>query len=83
MGEICYKDLRIFKFHSHSNSVLLLGQILIVTDLFLPIRSLSLILFYYGDVGHGVGRRCPVPVFFTGSDPDHISGVDLLDGSAP
>jgi hypothetical protein len=56
--------------------------VLFVTDLFHPIHNFSVELFLNGDVGHGRGRRGPMPVLFAGREPHHITGMNLLDRSA-
>ena len=39
--------------------------------------------FLDGDVGHGRGRRGPVPVLLARREPDHVARPDLLDRPAP
>ena len=57
--------------------------ILFVADLFHPLHGFSVEYFLNGDVRHGRGRRGAVPMFFTGSDPDHITRPNFLDRATP
>ena len=59
------------------------GLVFFVADLFQPINGLAIELFLDGDVGYGSGRGGAVPMFLTWRDPEHIAGVDLLDGTSP
>ena len=36
-----------------------------------------------GDVRHGGSRRGAMPMLFTGRNPDHVSGPNFFNGSAP
>jgi len=40
----------------------------------------GLVGFLQGEVGHGVVRRCAVPVELIGQDGDGVAGTDDLDG---
>jgi hypothetical protein len=47
-----------------------------------PIDGLAVELFLDSDVAHARGDRGPVPVPFTGREPDHVAGPDFLDRTA-
>ena len=55
--------------------------VLCVGDVFHPVDRLSVQALLDGDVCHAGRRCCSVPVLFTGREPDHIAGANLLDGS--
>lgn len=56
--------------------------ILIVCDLFHPVDYFAVFFFLDSDVGHG-GFWCgAVPMLFAGSEPDYVTGMNLLDGTA-
>src|SRR5258708_21878822 len=48
--------------------------VLLIADLFHPGDNLTVELFLNGDVGHGRGRRSPMPVLLARREPDHIAG---------
>jgi len=56
--------------------------ILLVTHLFHPIDSCSVELLLNGYMGHRRGRRRSVPVLLAWRKPDHVTRMDLLDGTA-
>src|SRR5271170_266197 len=56
-----------------------LCSVLFFAHLLQPVDNFSVELFLDGDVSHGGGWRCPVPVFLAGCEPDDIAGTDLLD----
>ena len=58
-------------------------HILPVADLFHPVDNLAIELFLNGNVRHGGGRRGPMPVLLTRSEPDHVTGANLLDRPSP
>jgi len=58
------------------------APILLFTDLFQPVDHLAVLLFLYGDMRHGRGRRGTMPVLLAGREPDHVTGTDLLDRSS-
>lgn len=37
----------------------------------------------HGDMNHPVSGRCSVPMFFTGWDPDRVTGLQFQNGAAP
>src|SRR2546427_12982474 len=57
--------------------------VLLVGDLLHPIDDLPVELFLDGDVRHGRGGRCAMPMLFTRRARDHIAGPDDLDRAAP
>ena len=59
------------------------GLVLFITDLLHPIDDFAIKLFLDGEVGHGGGGGCAVPMFFAGRKPDDVAGLDVLDGAAP
>ena len=59
------------------------GLVLLVADLFQPVRGLAVEPFLNGDVRHRGGWRCAVPVLLTRREPDHVTGPDFLDRPAP
>jgi hypothetical protein len=59
------------------------SPVLLVTHLFQPLDGLPGELFMNGDVCHGRGRRCPMPMLLTRRKPDHVTRPDLLDRPAP
>jgi hypothetical protein len=65
------------------NFYFLLSPVLLITDLFHPVRALAVQLFHNGDVRHGCGRRSAVPMLLTGREPDHIAWPDFLNRAAP
>src|SRR5580704_4102928 len=62
--------------------LLFAGAVLPIADLFHPVDHLAVFLLLNGDVRHGCSRRGTVPVLLAGGEPDHITGMDLLDRSA-
>src|SRR5205814_636016 len=56
--------------------------VLLIAHFFHPLDRFSIERFLNGDVLHRVCRRSPVPVFFSGLEPDDIAGTDLFDRSA-
>jgi hypothetical protein len=58
------------------------GLVLFIADLFHPINDLAVEIFLNGDVRHGCGRRCAMPMLQTRRKPDYITGPNLLDRTA-
>src|SRR5271165_4922546 len=56
--------------------------VLLVSDLFHPIDSLTVEPFLDRDMGHCRCRRGAVPVLLTRRNPDHIPRPDLFDRAA-
>src|SRR6267154_1037369 len=56
--------------------------VLFVADFFHPVDNLAVELFLNRDVRHGRGWGSSMPVLLAGREPDHITGPDILDGSA-
>jgi hypothetical protein len=56
--------------------------ILLLAHLLHPVHHLAIFLFLNGDVRHGCGWACAVPVFFSGGEPDDVSGAYLFNGAA-
>jgi hypothetical protein len=54
-----------------------------VADVFHPVGGLAVKLLLNGDMGHRRGWRRPMPVLLTRRKPDHITGADFLDRTAP
>src|SRR4051795_11019653 len=61
-----------------SRRVLLPAAILFVANLLQPVDVLAVDGRLDGDVGHGSGGRCAVPVLDAWRKPDHVAGPDLL-----
>src|SRR5437867_12797406 len=59
------------------------GVVLFVGDLLHPVDDLAAQLFLDGDVSHRGGRRGAMPMLLAGLAPDHITGSNHLDRSAP
>src|SRR5262249_32921444 len=59
-----------------------LTTVLRVGDVFHPVDDFSVFLFLNGDVSHCSCRGCAVPVFFAGSEPNHVARANLFDWSA-
>src|SRR5689334_22288363 len=57
--------------------------ILFVADLFHPVDCLAIEPFLDGEVRHRGGRRRAVPMLLARRDPDHVTGTDVLDRTAP
>ena len=56
--------------------------VLVVTDLFHPLDELSVELFLDCAVCHGGGWLSTMPMLFARREPDHVSGMDLFNGTA-
>src|ERR1035437_8194180 len=61
------------------NSVSL--EILLVGHMLHPIYNFAVELFLYGNVSHGSRRSGTMPVLFTGSKPNDIPWMNVLDGA--
>src|SRR5262245_55350960 len=48
-----------------------------------PFDHLAILRLLNGDMGHGRCRRCPMPVLLAWREPHHVSGTDVLNGTAP
>src|SRR4051812_8937105 len=59
-----------------------LATVLFVADVLEPVDRLAVERFLDGDVRHCRCRRCTVPVFFSGLEPDHVARANLLDSPA-
>src|SRR5260221_13591275 len=59
------------------------AEVLFVADLFHPVDDLAVELFLNGNMRHGRGRRGTMPMLLAWREPDHIAGMDLLNGTAP
>src|SRR5207244_11498605 len=59
------------------------GPVLFVADLLHPVDGLAVELFHNRDVRHGRGWRRAVPMLLTRRAPDHVTGPNLLDRTAP
>jgi hypothetical protein len=59
-----------------------LPVVLVVADFLHPLDDLTVELFLNGDMGHSHGWRSTMPVLLTRRKPNHIAGMDLLDGNA-
>src|SRR5947208_11470210 len=57
--------------------------VLLVGDLLHPVDNLAVELLLDGDMRHGRGGRCAMPMLFARRAPDHIAGPDDLDRAAP
>src|SRR5438094_7467276 len=57
--------------------------VLLVGDLLHPVHGLAVDLLLDGDMRHGRGGRCAMPMLFARRAPDHIAGPDDLDRTAP
>ena len=57
--------------------------ILFVAHRFHPVRAGAIEMLINGDVHHGGSRRGAMPMLFTRRDPDHVSGPDFFNRSAP
>jgi hypothetical protein len=55
---------------------------LFIADLFQPVNDLAVEIFLNGDVRHGGGGRCAVPMFFTRRKPDDIAGMNFFNRAA-
>src|SRR5213076_1724103 len=53
--------------------------VLFVADFLQPIDSFAVELFLDGDVRHGGGWRCAMPMLLTRGKPNHIIRMNLLD----
>src|SRR5260221_1016043 len=58
------------------------AEVLFVADLFHPVDDLAVELFLNGNMRHGRGSRGTMPMLLAWREPDHIAGVDLLNGTA-
>src|SRR6266568_1665524 len=59
-------------------------QLLLESDRIVhPIDRLAVELFLNGDVHHGCGCCCAVPVLFTGWEPYHVTRPNFLDRASP
>jgi hypothetical protein len=58
------------------------AAVLFVADLFHPVDDLAVELFLNGNMRHGRGRRGTMPMLLAWREPDHIAGMDLLNGTA-
>src|SRR6266567_7236461 len=56
--------------------------VLFVCDLLHPVDNLAFELLLDGDMRHGRGGRCAMPMLFACGAPDHIAGPDDLDRAA-
>ena len=56
--------------------------VLLVADLFHPIDHLAVNALLDRDVSHGRSGCGTMPMLLAGREPDHVTGPDLLDGSA-
>lgn len=63
--------------------MILLSLILFIAYLFEPIDGFAFEPFLDGDMSHGCGGCCAVPVFLPWWEPDHVPGANLLDGAIP
>src|SRR5437867_971395 len=59
------------------------GLVLFVADLFHPVGGLAVESFHNGNVRHGRGWRCAVPMLLTGWKPNHVTRPDFFDRAAP
>src|SRR6267142_1461060 len=57
--------------------------VLLVGDLLHPVDNLAVELLLDGDMRHGRGGRCAMPMPFARRAPDHIAGPNDLDRTAP
>src|SRR5437868_2732592 len=57
-------------------------SVLFIADVFHPVGHLAILSLLNGNVSHGGGASSAMPVFLARREPDHITGVDLLDWSA-
>ena len=53
--------------------------VLLVRDVLEPVDHLSILTLLDGDVGHSGGRAGAMPMFFTRSEPDYVTGVDFFE----
>jgi hypothetical protein len=51
---------------------------LFIADLFHPVGALAVELFHNGDVRHGRGGRCSVPMLFIRWEADRVSRLNFL-----
>lgn len=65
-------------FRVHSSRLVLL-----VADVLHPLHCFAIELFLNGDVRHGRRGRSAMPMLLTRRKPDHVAGMDGLDGSSP
>src|ERR1035438_6030966 len=56
--------------------------VLVVADVLHPVNNLPIELFLNREMCHGGRRRGAVPVLFAGSEPDHVTRTNLLNGPA-
>jgi hypothetical protein len=47
-----------------------------------PIDGLAVEAFLNGEMRYGHCRRCAMPMFFAGRNPDDVAGPDVLDRAA-
>src|SRR5438477_4641227 len=57
--------------------------VLLVGDLLHPVDNLAVEPLLYGDMCHGRGGQCAMPMLFARRAPDHVAGPDDLDRAAP
>src|SRR5262245_37023183 len=56
--------------------------ILVVADLFHPFDGFTVEIFLNGDVCHGGGWRCAMPMLLARREPDHITGMNHFNRTA-
>src|SRR5260221_11659103 len=59
------------------------GLVLLVADLLHPVHDLAVELFLNGDMGHGRGRRCAMPMLLARRARDHVTRTNHPDRTAP
>jgi hypothetical protein len=59
-----------------------LFAVLRLGDFFHPFYRLAIKAFLDGDMGHGSCYGGPMPMFLTRVNPNHITGIDLLNRTA-
>src|SRR5437016_10077114 len=57
--------------------------VLLVGDLLHPVDNLAVEPLLYGDMCHGRGGQCAMPMLFARRAPDHVAGPDDPDRAAP
>jgi len=56
--------------------------IFLIRDFFHPVNGVAVEQLRDGDVRHGRGRRCAMPMFFARRKPDNISGMNCFNRAA-
>ena len=57
--------------------------ILLIAGFFQPVHGFAIQLFLNGDMRHGRGGRCAVPMLLARREPDDAAGPDFFNRPAP